>query len=122
MPPRGRKPAPTALKLIKGVQKKDPKRINKDEPKPEGVLGKPPARLVAAAKVVWKREAPFYGADTHRAAFAHYCTHEADADRFRKVCDKEGWWITGSAKSLVLHPAAKLYQYNLDKADKLLSN
>ena len=56
---RGRRPAPTALKLLQGVH---PFRINDDEPKPKSVSGVVPpgwgAHMSAGAKRFWKKYAP----------------------------------------------------------------
>jgi len=50
----GRKPKPTALKLIKGTARKH--RMNKNEPKPELALLEPaPSWLSTEAKKEWKR-------------------------------------------------------------------
>ena len=53
MPPRGRKPKPTHLKLVEGNRGK--RALNKDEPVPERALPSPPAFLSDAAKVEWGR-------------------------------------------------------------------
>ncbi|WTW96591.1 phage terminase small subunit P27 family [Streptomycetaceae bacterium NBC_01309] len=50
---RGTAPAPTALKLLHGVDKKNPGRVNREEPQPsEGDIA-PPAWLSEAAVEVW---------------------------------------------------------------------
>lgn len=54
---RGPAPAPTALKLVRGVQKHNPDRVNTDEPEPGGEV-KAPAWLSAAAKRIWAQYAP----------------------------------------------------------------
>ena len=55
----GRTPAPTALKLLKGVR---PARINRAEPKPQSASGELPAawapQMSAQARVFWKHYAP----------------------------------------------------------------
>ena len=117
----GRKPDPTALKLVKGVQKKNPKRINKDEPQVDGTLGPPPAylKLNAAQKRVWKRDAPAYATSLDRRTFGSYCVLIVDRDYFRSVCEDEGWWVESGVGSLVPHPAARLYQDARDAAHKI---
>ncbi len=56
---KGPTPAPTALKLLKGVR---PARINKNEPKPPGVTGMIPQgwalHMSDGAKRFWKKNAP----------------------------------------------------------------
>lgn len=73
---RGRKPKPTALKLIEGNPGKRP--LNKREPRPELRVPTCPAHLCPAAKAEWKRLAQelfVLGIVTalDRAALAAYC-------------------------------------------------
>ncbi len=72
---RGRKPAPTHLKLVKGTRKS---RINAKEPQPAPALPSVPEHLSAEAKVEWQRVAQeLYdlGILTHvdRGVLAAYC-------------------------------------------------
>ena len=72
----GRRPVPTALKLIRGNPGKRP--INKDEPKPEVKAPACPTHLSRIAKAEWKRIIPMVvnlGLMTKmdRAAMAAYC-------------------------------------------------
>lgn len=53
---KGRKPKPTALKIIQGNPGKRP--LNKNEPKPKPIAPKCPAWLHKDAKREWKRIAP----------------------------------------------------------------
>jgi P27 family predicted phage terminase small subunit len=76
MATRGRKPKPTALKVIEGNPGK--RRINKEEPRPPADAVKCPTWLLPAAKREWKRMAPameqlgiLTNADI--SAFAGYC-------------------------------------------------
>jgi len=82
----GPNPAPTALKLLKGVR---PARINQAEPKPKSVSGNIPAGwalwMSDIAKRFWKRNAP-------RIASAGILT-EADLDSFRILCELYSSWI-----------------------------
>lgn len=48
---RGRTPAPTALKLMKGIRRKD--RLPTREPKPKRMIPSPPAHLSPAAAIAW---------------------------------------------------------------------
>ena len=50
---RGPAPAPTALKLVKGVQKHNPDRVNRNEPQPGDGEVAPPAWLTAEARALW---------------------------------------------------------------------
>lgn len=52
---RGPAPAPTALKLLHGVDKKNPGRVNRDEPQPSELEIEPPAWLAEDAVEVWDR-------------------------------------------------------------------
>ncbi|MCH7666914.1 MAG: phage terminase small subunit P27 family, partial [Acidobacteria bacterium] len=81
-----------------------------------GKLGAAIKTLSAKAKAIWKRDAQDWFTSADRPAFARYCQAEADWMRFRAVCDKEGWWVEGSAGSLVQHPAARMYEMNLKLA------
>lgn len=72
----GRKPRPTAIKILEGEPNKD--RINLREPKPK--LGRPtcPAHLSGAARYEWRRIVPELEAlglltQIDRAALAAYC-------------------------------------------------
>lgn len=56
---RGRKPTPTALKVITGNPGKRP--LNRFEPKPEGDLAEPPDWMTDNQKAIWRKlmdEAP----------------------------------------------------------------
>ncbi|NLD95616.1 MAG: phage terminase small subunit P27 family, partial [Synergistaceae bacterium] len=58
MATRGRKPKPTALKLLEGDRGKGRRPLNKNEPiPPEGAI-KCPSWLLPEAKKEWKRLAP----------------------------------------------------------------
>jgi P27 family predicted phage terminase small subunit len=73
---RGRKPTPTALKVMTGNPGK--RRLNRDEPKPELAVPTCPAHLSPSAKAEWKRLARqmhVLGIISHldRGALAAYC-------------------------------------------------
>jgi P27 family predicted phage terminase small subunit len=75
----GRKPKPTALKLLQGVTRKD--RLNLNEPRPVGDVTRP-VGLSPAATVVWDETAPICVAmGTLTAAdvpaFGSYCELQA---------------------------------------------
>jgi phage terminase small subunit len=113
-----RYPEPTALKLLKGTDKKNPQRINKREPKPTGPLGAPPRTLTAAAKRIWKT-APHWVAKEDRAMWISYCEIRAEADRFKKICEKESDFVLGGNKQKRSHPAYDLFFKFEDRANKL---
>ena len=58
MATRGRKPLPTAIKLLEGDRGKGRRPINKNEPTPSQENVKCPAWLMPEAKKEWKRLAP----------------------------------------------------------------
>ena len=73
---RGRKPKPTALKLIEGNPGK--RRINAREPKPPGSVPTCPAHLSPTAKSEWKRLATVLNqigllTQIDRSVLAAYC-------------------------------------------------
>lgn len=73
---RGRRPKPTALKVVQGTFRPD--RANKAEPRPARNVPKPPEWISREGKLEWKRVAPELGAlglltGPDRAAFACYC-------------------------------------------------
>lgn len=74
---RGRKPTPTALRLLRGNPRKRP--VNAAEPKPAALVdAAPPAWLPAAGKREWSRVAPMLArlgvlTETDAAALAAYC-------------------------------------------------
>ena len=58
MATRGRKPLPTALKVLEGDRGKGRRPLNENEPKPPKGTIKCPSWLVPEAKKEWKRLAP----------------------------------------------------------------
>lgn len=50
---RGKRPTPTALKILKGVHKKDPKRINRNEPVPQSGHPECPPSLDKEETKMW---------------------------------------------------------------------
>lgn len=81
MAPKGRKPTPTHIKIVRGD---DERRINRDEPEPEpadllGVdLKEPPRGIGARGAKVWRRLAPDL-VDKHVLSFW-------DLDLFEQFC------------------------------------
>ncbi|QIS94686.1 phage terminase small subunit P27 family [Nitratireductor mangrovi] len=73
---RGRKPLPTAMKIVLGNPGKRP--LNHLEPKPVTAMPTCPAHLSPTAKAEWKRLGRYLHrlgimSDLDRAAFAAYC-------------------------------------------------
>lgn len=111
MPPRGRKPIPTALKLISGSNKTHPERINDDEPVPEDGLPSCPAtdKLV---REVWD-----YAIDqlrkmrvitmADRDMLLAYCQAVVMHRRASQLLDAEGYLISAAA-GLFPHPAVRM--------------
>ena len=78
MATKGRKPLPTALKVLEGDRGKGRRPINKEEPTPPQENVKCPAWLMPEAKKEWKRLAPSLIAmgiltEHDMEAFAGYC-------------------------------------------------
>lgn len=55
---RGPAPTPTALKLVKGVHKHNPDRVNRAEPEPEPGEVRPPGWLSPGGLELWEQYAP----------------------------------------------------------------
>ena len=78
MATRGRKPLPTALKVLEGDRGKGRRPVNKEEPTPPQDNIRCPAWLMPEAKKEWKRLAPSLTAmgiltEHDTEAFAGYC-------------------------------------------------
>lgn len=90
---RGRKPTPTALKILKGNPGRRP--LNGNEPKPKKGAPSCPTWLNAEAKREWRRIVPELerlGLLTlvDRAALAAYCQSYARWQQAEKVIEKQG--------------------------------
>lgn len=90
---------PTALRLIQGEQKKNPGRINRDEPIPGEIEVKPPPWLSPKARKIWKHLAPdliakrvLTGWDIE--AFASYCDAIVRRAEASRRLAKEGQVVT----------------------------
>ncbi|MCM8710858.1 phage terminase small subunit P27 family [Clostridium sp. SYSU_GA19001] len=93
MAQRGRKPKPTALKILEGNPGKRP--LNVDEPKPEKKAPKCPGWLDAEAKKEWRRmskqlEAMGILTEIDMAAFAGYCQAYARWKEAEEFITKHG--------------------------------
>lgn len=115
----GRKPQPTALKVIKG-ERAD--RIPSEPPRPKGELTRP-GWLSPEAKREWSRLAPQlqrWGlAVTDRAAFAMLCQEWARYVACQKVLDEHGSTYTTPTGFLKPRPEARLASSHLDAVRKL---
>lgn len=90
----GRRPRPTALKLLRGEKNKD--RINQDEPKPPALPVVKPAGMSAVGSTVWDEIAPVCLAmGTLTAAdvrpFATMCELQATMQQASAAKDAEGF-------------------------------
>src|SRR5262245_35297650 len=92
----GRRPKPTALKLLQGNPGK--RKLNQHEPKPPQGDVKPPESTSKAALAVWAEMAPIALAmgtltTADVAAFARYCELEATARLASAEKDREGFSV-----------------------------
>ncbi|MEQ8199569.1 MAG: phage terminase small subunit P27 family [Clostridiaceae bacterium] len=93
MAQRGRKPKPTAIKVLEGNPGKRP--LNKNEPKPEKKAPKCPVWLEAEAKKEWRRmsktlEAIGVLTQVDASAFAGYCQAYARWKEAEEFLSKHG--------------------------------
>ncbi|WP_069648975.1 phage terminase small subunit P27 family [Caloranaerobacter ferrireducens] len=93
MATRGRKPKPTALKVLEGNPGKRP--LNKNEPKPEKKAPRCPSWLEPEAKKEWKRMAKTLETigiltQVDAAAFAGYCQAYARWKEAEEFLSKHG--------------------------------
>lgn len=115
--PAGRRPKPSALKIVNGK--------NADEPQPEVVLPKPPRHLSAVAKKEWKRITPLLFdmkvlAEIDTVALAAYCNAFA---RWREAEDKvaeEGMIVKAPSGYPIQSPYLAIANKALEQMHKLL--
>jgi P27 family predicted phage terminase small subunit len=93
MATRGRKPKPTALKVLEGNPGKRP--LNKNEPQPERKAPRCPSWLEPEAKKEWKRMAKTLETigvltQVDKAAFAGYCQAYARWKEAEEFLSKHG--------------------------------
>lgn len=111
-PGGGRKPQPTALKLLRGNPGKGP--INREEPAFSVRLPAPPAELTARAKNIWRRDGKqlleagvFTRIDI--AAFAAFCVSYARWLDCQRELTRAGSVIYKDASgNYALHPLLKV--------------
>ncbi len=108
---RGRKPKPTALKVLEGNPGKRP--LNDNEPKPRPIAPSPPSWLPREAKKQWKELAPALEkerllTEVDGLAFAMLLLHWAQVAEATKILKKEGL-ITVDERGLPRkHPAHQI--------------
>ena len=95
---RGRKPKPTALKLIEGNPGKRP--INVHEPKPPAARPTSPSHLSPTAKAEWKRLAGVL----HRIGLLT----QADRTALAANCQAYGKWVEAERKLAETPPLLKM--------------
>ena len=120
----GRKPAPTRLKILKGVHKVNPNRINKHEPVPGFEYPTMPKEFVGDAKETWDWAIHCLSTmriltendlvNIEQLARAHH--HWKDADD--KI--KELGQVAYTKAGLVVSPYVKIYMAMSDKVMKCL--
>ena len=104
---RGRKPTPTALKLLRNNPGRRP--LNAREPKPPTVRSAPPAYLTGAAATEWRRLAPELArlgllTTIDRDALAAYCQTFARWREAEAEIKKRGMVLKGQNGGPVLSP------------------
>jgi len=107
----GRKPKPTALKLLDGNPGK--RAINRSEPRPESGMSACPSWLPKSAKAEWRRVVPELErlgmlAKVDRAALVSYCQAVAMAEEAQQILDVEGLVVFGAQGGRVKNPAASI--------------
>lgn len=121
----GRKPKPTALKLVEGNKSKTP--LNKREPKPKNTLPRCPIHLSKAARSEWKRLAKDLNrigllTQADRAIMALYCeawSRWLDAKRkFRE--EGEEWVIETTRGNLIQNPLVGIINKAEDQIRKAI--
>lgn len=93
---RGRKPQPTALRLVKGNPGRRPLPAN--EPKPQPGIPEKPDWLKGEAAAEWDRVVPELEAlgllaGVHRAVLVTYCTAWADYVELYEAVQEIGWTV-----------------------------
>lgn len=118
----GRKPKPTALKLLTGNPGK--RAINHAEPKPRIVLPKPPEHLSEDEKAKWKatvRELYPLGLVTtiDKDALAMYCVIYIRWIKAEKLVREKGEIIKTAAGNIIQNPYLSIANRALEQLNKL---
>src|SRR5688572_2686915 len=119
---QGRKPKPTALKMLAGNPGK--RALNHAEPKPRLVLPKPPEHLSDDEKLKWKiavRELYPLGLITtiDKDALAMYCVIFVRWMKAEKIVREKGEIIKTAAGNIIQNPYLSIANRALDQLNKL---
>ena len=119
----GRRPLPTALKLIQGNPGKRP--INKDEPKPEIKAPTCPPHLSRPAKNEWKRIVPILTnlgimTKVDRAAIAAYCQSYGRWVEAENKVQERGDVVKTTNGNIVTNPYLSVANRAMDNMRKFL--
>lgn len=119
---QGRKPKPTALKVLAGNPGK--RALNRAEPKPRVVMPRPPEHLSEDEKTKWKavvRELHPLGLVTtiDRDALAMYCVIYVRWMKAEKIVREKGEVMKTAAGNLIQNPYLPIANRALDQLNKL---
>lgn len=119
---QGRKPKPTALKLLAGNPGK--RAVNHAEPKPRVILPRPPEHLSDDEKNKWKltvRELHPLGLITaiDKDALAMYCTIYVRWIKAEKMVRDKGEIIKTAAGNIIQNPYLSIANRALEQLNKL---
>jgi P27 family predicted phage terminase small subunit len=109
---KGRKPIPTALKILHGNPGKRP--LNANEPQPAAAVPECPEHLDAPARLEWERIVPELSklgimAHVYRAPIAAYCQAYSRWQAAEGVIAAEGLTFTNVETGVVrTHPAVQI--------------
>ena len=108
---KGRKPQPTALKVLKGTFDKNPQRRNREEPTPPVSRPTCPRHLTRTAKAEWKRmvkELELLGVLTkvERGSLEQYCQTYSEWRHAHKTIEEDGRYYQGQ-NGMIEHPAGR---------------
>ena len=121
---RGRKPTPTAIKLVTGNPGKRP--LNNKEPRPRIRVPRVPSHLDEAAKIEWRRiarELKVLGLVTSidRAALAAYCQAYSRWSQAEESLAKVGLLIKTSNGNVVQNPLVGIANRSMELMHRFLS-
>ena len=120
---RGRKPAPTPIKILKGTRKD---RINAEEPRPEKVRPKRPEELDLDAAAEWDRIVPQLEAlgvlsEVDGAALAIYCDAYSQWINANREIAAYGMLVDTGMGGLKANPAVAIARQAMSMCHRLLS-
>ena len=119
----GRRPLPTALKLIRGNPGKRP--INRDEPKPAVTIPTCPAHLSPIAKTEWRRISKMLAnlgivTPIDRAALAAYCQSYGRWVDAEKKVQERGDVVKSANGNIMTNPYLSVANRAMDNMRKFL--